>query len=546
MTQDSQRKSDEMTAEVDFIIVGAGSAGAALASRLTESGRHRVLLLEAGAASHPYSRMPASFGLLISDPAANWCYKSTPEEATANREIPVPRGKLLGGSSSINGLVYVRGQPLDYDTWAQRGNRGWSYDDVLPIFKRMENYEHGSDDMRAQGGPLHVCESYDQSPLYEAIFRAGEAVGIRRNPDYNGADQEGFVRTQTTIKNGIRQSTAVAYLDPARKRENLKVVTGALATRLILEGKRCVGVAYRVANSEEVEVRAGREVIVSCGGVAAPQLLELSGIGRPDVLKPLGIEVKHELPAVGENLRDHINARMVWRLKQRGMSYNERMAGLIPRGWQFLRYLTTRRGFMAMPSAPLLGFLKTRSELETPDIQVHVMPYVIRDAKRRLLHDWPGMTMTCYQLRPESLGTIHARSADAREHPEIRFNFLSDALDRQTMTDGLRLIRKVAEAAPLDPLRGEEVEPGNGATSDEDLLNHVRNTANTAFHPVGTCRMGPGADCVVDARLRVHGIAGLRVADASIMPTMVSGNTNAAAIMIGEKASDMIREDHPN
>ncbi|WPZ33517.1 GMC family oxidoreductase N-terminal domain-containing protein [Thalassobaculum sp. OXR-137] len=544
--QDAQGNSDAMTAEVDFIIVGAGSAGAALANRLTESGKHKVLLLEAGAASHPYSRMPASFGLLISDPAANWCYTSAPEPATANREIPVPRGKLLGGSSSINGLVYVRGQPLDYDTWAQRGNRGWSFDDVLPIFKRMENYEHGADDMRAQGGPLHVCESYDQSPLYEAIFRAGEAVGIRRNPDYNGADQEGFVRTQTTIKNGIRQSTAVAYLEPARNRPNLRIVTGALATRLILEGKRCVGVAYRVANSEEVEVRAGREVIVSCGGVAAPQLLELSGIGRPDVLKPLGIEVKHELPAVGENLRDHINARMVWRLKQRGVSYNERMSGLIPRGWQFLRYLTTRRGFMAMPSAPILGFLKTRQELETPDIQVHVMPYVIRDAKRRLLHDWPGMTMTCYQLRPESLGTIHVRSADAREHPEIRFNFLSDALDRQTMTDGLRLIRKVAEAAPMDPLRGEEVEPGTGATSDEDLLNHVRNTANTAFHPVGTCRMGPGPDCVVDSRLRVHGIAGLRIADASIMPTMVSGNTNAAAIMIGEKASDMIREDHPN
>jgi choline dehydrogenase len=544
--QAAQGNSGAMEAEADFIIVGAGSAGAALANRLTESGKHKVLLLEAGAASHPYSRMPASFGLLISDPAANWCYASVPEPATANREIPVPRGKLLGGSSSINGLVYVRGQPLDYDTWAQRGNRGWSFDDVLPIFKRMENYEHGADDMRAQGGPLHVCESYDQSPLYEAIFRAGEAIGIKRNPDYNGADQEGFVRTQTTIKNGIRQSTAVAYLEPARKRPNLRIVTDALATRLILEGKRCVGVAYRIANSEEVEVRAGREVIVSCGGVAAPQLLELSGIGRPDVLKPLGIEVRHELPAVGENLRDHINARMVWRLKQRGVSYNERMAGLIPRGWQFLRYLTTRRGFMAMPSAPILGFLKTRPELETPDIQVHVMPYVIRDAKRRLLHDWPGMTMTCYQLRPESLGTIHARSADAREHPEIRFNFLSDALDRQTMTDGLRLIRKVAEATPMDPLRGEEIEPGTGATSDEDLLAHVRNTANTAFHPVGTCRMGPGEDCVVDSRLRVHGIAGLRVADASIMPTMVSGNTNAAAIMIGEKASDLIREDHPS
>lgn len=538
--------SDGGSAEVDFIIVGAGSAGAVLANRLTESGRHTVLLLEAGAPSHPYSRMPASFGLLISDPAANWCYKSVPEEGTANREIPVPRGKLLGGSSSINGLVYVRGQPLDYDTWAQRGNRGWSFDDVLPVFKRMEHYEHGADEMRSQGGPLHVCEAYEQGPLYEAIFRAGESLGIRRNPDYNGADQEGFARTQTTIKNGFRQSTAVTYIAPARSRSNLRIVTGALATRLILEGTRCVGVAYRVGNSDEVEVRAGREVVISCGGVAAPQLLELSGIGRPDVLRPLGIEVKHALPGVGEHLRDHINARVVWRLKRRGLSYNERMSGLPARGLQFLRYLVTRRGFMAMPSAPMVGFLKTRPDLETPDIQVHVMPYVIRDAARRLLHDWPGMSMTCYQLRPESLGSIHVRSADAREHPEIRFNFLSDAIDRRTMIDGLRLIRKVAEAGPLDPIRGEEVEPGVGVTSDEAVLDYIRRTANTAFHPVGTCRMGPGDECVVDPRLKVHGISGLRVADASIMPTMVSGNTNAASIMIGEKASDMIREDHPN
>jgi len=532
-------------AEVDFIIVGAGSAGAVLANRLTESGRHKVLLLEAGAESHPYTPMPASFGLLISDPAANWCYRSTPEGNTANREIPVPRGKLLGGSSAINGMVYVRGQPLDYDTWAQRGNRGWSFEDVLPLFKRMEHYEHGGDDVRGQGGPLHVCEAYDQSPLYEAIFRAGEAVGIQRNPDYNGRDQEGFVRTQTTIKDGRRQSTAVTYLAPARRRTNLRVVTGALATRLILEGTRCVGVAYRIANSDELEVRAGREVIVSCGGVAAPQLLELSGIGRPDILEPLGIEVRHALSGVGEHLRDHINGRMVWRLKKRGLSYNERMDGLLPRAWQMLRYLATRRGFMAMPSAPLLAFLKTRPELETPDIQVHVLPYVIRDIHKRLLQPWPGVTLACYQMRPESLGSIHIRSADAREHPDIRFNFLSDPLDRRTMVDGLRLVRRIAEAPPLDGFRGEEMEPGTRATSDEDLLDHVRRTAGTAYHPVGTCRMGPGEDCVVDARLKVHGIDGLRVADASIMPTMVSGNTNAASIMIGEKAADMIREDHP-
>ena len=533
-------------AEVDFIIVGAGSAGAVLANRLTESGRHRVLLLEAGRESHPFTPMPMSFGLLINNPAANWCYRSVPEDGTANREIPVPRGKLLGGSSAINGLVYVRGQPLDYDTWAQRGNRGWSFDDVEPIFRRMETYAHGDDPVRGRDGPLHVCEAYDQSPLYEAVFAAGEAVGIRRNPDYNSRDQEGFVRAQTTIRDGRRQSTAVVYLKPARRRPNLTVVAEALATRLILEGAHCVGVGFRQGDGDEVVVRAGREVIVACGAVASPQLLELSGIGRPEVIRAQGIELRHELPGVGEHLRDHINARMVWKLTQRGLAYNERVAGPVGRAWQGLRYLLTRRGFLALPSSPLLGFLKTRPELETPDIQVHLLPYVIRDADRRRFQTWPGFTLTCYQLRPESLGSIHIRSVDPREHPDIRFNFLSDPLDRRTMIDGMRLLRRVADASPLDPYRGEEVEPGPATVSDEDLLDHVRRRANTAYHPIGTCRMGPGPDCVVDARLRVHGLSGLRIADASIMPTMVSGNTNAAAIMIGEKASDLIREDHPN
>lgn len=527
----------------DFIIVGAGSAGSALASRLTEDGRFRVLLLEAGAKSHPYTALPMSFGLLMNHPTANWCYTSTPEPGTENREIPVPRGRLLGGSSAINGLVYVRGQPLDYDTWAQFGNRGWSFDDVLPVFQRMENYEHGADEWRRQGGPLHVCEAYDQSPLYEAIFQAGEAVGIQRNPDYNGANQEGFTRTQTTIRDGFRQSAAVAYLKPARGRPNLEIVPDTHATRLILEGTRCVGVAYRGKDGQEVEARAGREVIVSCGAVASPQLLELSGIGRSEVLKAHGIAVRHEMSGVGEHLRDHINGRIFWRLTQRGVSYNDRIHGL-GKIWQGVRYALTRRGFLALPSAPLLGFLKTRPDLDTPDIQMHVMPYVIRDMKRRLLQPWPGMTLTCYQLRPESLGSIHIRSSDPLEHPDIRFNFLDHPLDRRTMIDGMKLIRQIGEAAPLDPFRGEEVEPGADVQDDEAMLDFVRRTASTAFHPIGTCRMAPGPAGVVDERLCVHGLQGLRVADASIMPTMVSGNTNAASIMIGEKASDLIKADY--
>ena len=525
----------------DIIVVGAGSAGSALAARLSEDPRLKVLLLEAGAASHPISSVPMSFAFLMNHPTANWNYRSTPEEGTANRVIPVPRGRLVGGSSSINGLVYVRGQPIDYDSWAQFGNRGWSYESVLPVFRRMENYEHGADDWRSQGGPLHVCEAYDRSPIYDALQEAGDTLGIPRNRDYNGADQEGIVRTQTTIRDGRRMSAAVAYLKPARKRPNLRVVSDAHATRLLLEGPRCVGVVYR-QGGREVEARAGREVVVSAGAVATPQLLELSGIGRPEVLGQHGIAVRHAMSGVGEHLRDHINARIIWRLKVRGLSYNDRIAGL-GKIWEGLKYIVGRRGFLAIPSAPLVGFLKTRPDLDCPDIQMHVLPYVIKDPTRRTLQDWPGLTLTCYQLRPESLGSIHIRSADPGDHPDIRFNFLSDPLDRRTMVDGLRLIRRLANAGPLDPYLDEEVDPGPGAASDDDLLDSIRRTANTAFHPIGTCRMAPGPNGVVDDRLRVHGLQGLRIADASIMPTMVSGNTNAASIMIGEKASELIRED---
>jgi choline dehydrogenase len=336
-------------------------------------------------------------------------------------------------------------------------------------------------------------------------------------------------------------SAAVAYLQPARGRPNLRIVSDAHATRLLFEGTRCVGVAYE-RHGREIEARAGREVVVSAGAVATPQLLELSGIGRPEVLTQHGISVRHAMNGVGEHLRDHINARIIFRLKARGLSWNDRIAGL-GKYWQGLRYLLTRRGFLAIPSAPLIGFLKTRPDLECPDIQMHALPYVIKDAFKRTLQDWPGLTLTCYQLRPESLGSIHIKSPDPKEHPEILFNFLSDPLDRRTMVDGLKLIRRLAGAGPLDRYLAAEVDPGPAAASDDDLLDSVRRTANTAFHPVGTCRMAPGPNGVVDERLRVHGLQGLRIADASIMPTMVSGNTNAASIMIGEKASDLIRED---
>ncbi len=527
-------------ADYDYIIVGAGSAGGALAARLSENPANKVLLLEAGAKSHPYSRMPLSFGLLIDNPAANWCYQSEPEPGTANRTIPVPRGKLLGGSSSINGLVWVRGQPLDFDTWAQMGCRGWSWRDVAPVFTRIENFVDGDGrNGRGTSGPLKVSTVPDQNPLYDALFAASKAAGFKLNPDYNSEDQEGVVKTQTSIYKGRRMSVAHCYIEPAMKRSpNLHVVTDAMTLRVLLEGKRCVGVEYG-KDGKVVQARA-RETILSAGGVASPQILELSGIGQPELLKQHGIEVKHELKAVGENFRDHINVRIVWKVKDARVSYNHMARGL-GAVTQMMKYLATGGGFMSLPSAPLLAFLKTRPELATPDVQMHLVPYSIKDPKTRKLQDFPSMTISCYQLRPESLGSIHIRSADPKAQPAIRFNFLANSIDQQAMVGGFRMMRKIVNAAPMDSYRGEEFSPGPSVNSEEEILTYIRNNSQTAYHPIGTCRMGPGPNTVVDDRLKVHGIEGLRIADASIFPTMPSGNTNAPSIMVGEKAADILK-----
>ena len=535
----------------DFIVVGAGSAGCVLANRLSESGRWRVLLLEAGPRSHWLSPMPVSFAKLIDNPAANWCYRSEPDEGSGGRTIPIPRGRLLGGSSSINGLVFVRGQRLDYDTWAQLGNRGWGYDDVLPVFQRMEHFESGADEWRSQGGPLRVSEVPDESPLYEALFRAGVEAGLPRNPDYNGASQEGICKTQATISRGRRMSTAHCYLGPARGRANLEVASGALARRLVLDGDgagngngnggRCTGVRYSTGG-QEIEARANREVVLCAGSINSPQLLELSGIGRPEVLRELGIDVVHELPGVGENLVDHMAPRVVWRLQPHGATYNERARGL-GLVWQVIRYATTRGGFLSLPSAPVLAFLRSREGLEAPDVQVHFAPYAIRAANDRSLLPDPGMTCTTYVLRPESRGSIHVRSRDPAEAPAIRFNFLSDPLDRRILVDSVRWVRRIMATSAMGDFRDFEMKPGAEVESDDEIVEWIRATAETAFHPVGTCKMGQDPMAVVDERLRVRGVEGLRIADGSIMPTLVSGNTNAACIMIGEKASEMMLAD---
>ena len=526
----------------DYVIVGAGSAGCVLANRLSEDPRRRVLLLEAGPPRHWLSRIPISFSKLIDDPSANWCYRATPEPGMDDRPIPIPRGRVLGGSSAINGLVYVRGQPLDYDTWAQRGNRGWSYADLLPTFRAMERYAGGDEALRGRDGPLKVSEATDRGPLYDALFRAGEEVGLPRNPDYNGASQEGVCTTQVTIDRGRRMSAAHCYLEPARRRANLQVRTGALAHALHLDAGRCAGVRY-AANGELHEAEARREVILAAGSINSPQLLELSGIGQPEVLEAQEIAVRHALPGVGENLRDHVTPRLRWRINGPGLTYNDRAQGL---GllWQIARYAVDRKGFLNLPSGPMLAFFRTRPELESPDIQLHFVPFLVaKIANKRELDAEPGLTIACYQLRPESTGSVHIASPDPAAPPSIRCNFLDDPLDRETTLAGVRFTRRLIGARAMDAIRGEELAPGPERESDEALLEWIRATAETAYHPVGTCKMGQDPMAVVDERLRVRGIEGLRVADGSIMPTLISGNTNAPCIMIGERASAMVLED---
>ncbi len=522
----------------DYIVVGAGSAGSVLANRLSADPRHRVLVLEAGRESHPWSRIPVGFARLIQNPAANWLYASEPDDGTGQRRIPVPRGKLLGGSSSINGMVFVRGQSQDYDTWAQLGNRGWSYREVLPIFQDMESYRgQGDDEYRGRDGPLKVSENNESGALYDALIKAAGEVGIAYTNDYNGAQQDGIGMTQTTIRGGRRMSTAVCYLDPARRRPNLMIQANALTECLLFDGKHCVGVRY-VLDGTRYEARASREVIVSAGSINSPQLLELSGIGRPEVLQAAGIEMRHELPGVGENLRDHYSPRMKWAVPDAlRMTYNSKTRGL-GMVWQALRYALTHKGLLGLPAAPIRAYVRTRPGLEAPDAAISWIPFLVGDNFQLAKNS--GVTAIMNILRSESTGSIHVRSASPATPPAIRFNFLSAQLDREVTLEAMRITRRIMAASPMRDIANDEIAPGINIQSDDELLDWVRHNAETTYHPVGTCKMGTDPMAVVDDQLRVRGIEGLRVADASIMPTLTSGNTNAPSIMIGEKASRMI------
>lgn len=525
----------------DYIIVGAGSAGAVLANRLSADPRNRVLLLEAGRPSHPWSRIPIGYARLITNPAANWLYSSEPEANTGGRRIPVPRGKLLGGSSSINGQVFVRGQAQDFDSWAQLGNRGWSYAEVLPFFRRMEHYTGGGEDRyRGRDGPLHVTKPEPREPLFAALIEAAGEVGIAHNPDYNGAAQDGIAMSQATISGGRRMSTARCYLDPIRSRGNLHIETGALAQRLLFDGKRCIGVRYSLGR-EIRDAHAAREVVVSAGTINSPQLLELSGIGQPERLRALGIDLHHGLPGVGENLRDHYAPRTRWAVGRRGITFNDRGRGLAL-VYQVLRYALFRGGMLAMPGAPIRAFVRSREGLEAPDIMLGWIPMLTEPGpKGPRISRQSGFTCYAHPMRPESKGHIHIRSADPYQPPAITFNFLSAPIDAELTVTAVRIARAVMTARAMAPLRLSELAPGGDRTTDAAILDWVRQAAETTYHPVGTCKMGSDPMAVVDPELRVHGLAGLRVADASVMPTLTSGNTNAPSIMIGEKAADMMQ-----
>lgn len=530
-----------MSQQFDYVIVGAGSAGCVLANRLSEDPSVTVCILEAGGRdTNPWIHIPAGYVKTMVNPSVNWLFDTVPDEATGNRPIPVPRGRVLGGSSSINGLIYVRGNARDYDVWAQLGNRGWSYDDVLPYFRKAEHREgNGDAKYRGTGGPLNVADVSETDPLLDQVIDAAENAGFPRNPDYNGQSQEGFGYFQTTMKNGRRWSAYRGYLHPAMGRPNLTVIARAHATRINFQSNRAFGVSYRQGGKAET-VNASREVILSAGAIQSPQLLELSGVGQPELLKRSGIDVVHALPGVGENLQDHYIVRHTFQLKEGVHTLNERLRGLSLAG-ELMKYALGRRGGLSMPAGVVAGFIRARPGVEIPDIQHHIAHATFSDPKRRIFDPYPGLTIAPCQVRPTSRGSIHIASSDPSAAPRIQPNFLHELEDRETLVAGMRAARTIASTKPLADLVVEETRPGPDVDSDDKLLEYARQTGATVYHPVGTCRMGAGPEAVVDDQLRVHGLDGLRVVDASVMPNVTSGNTNAPTIMIAEKAADLMK-----
>jgi choline dehydrogenase len=529
----------------DYVIIGAGSAGCAVAARLSENEKYSVAVLEAGPKdTNPWIHVPVGYFKTMGDPKSDWRYVAQADRGINGRAIPWPRGRVLGGSSSINGLLYVRGQPQDFDHWRQLGNTGWSWNDVLPIFKRSECW-HGDtvdgDMSRGDSGPLSVSPTALKRKIVDHWIDAAVAAGYQRNPDYNREDQEGVGYFQLNLKNGRRCSSAKAYLKPARKRKNLSIITDTQVERLVVTDGR---VTHVVANSKgrQVDFEVTRETILSAGAIGSPQILMVSGIGAAKELSPLGIKVEKDLPGVGKNLQDHLQARPIFKTDL--STINTEANSLFKRALIGLQYAVTRTGPMTMAASLGTGFLKTNPDLETPDIQFHIQPFSANNAVEGT-HPFSAFTTSVLQLRPESTGHIALKSSDINVHPAIHPNYLATKTDQETIVKGIQIARRISTFEPLKQHITEEYAPGRVVAMDDEAgtLEWARNTAVTIYHPTGTCKMGSDVMSVVDQRLKVHGIKGLRVADASIMPTITSGNTNAPSIMIGEKAAEMILED---